>query len=90
MRTARVIYHQEGDGWWAEAPDDFPSFFAAADTFDEAKERVWEGLKSMGVVKDLGVLHVVHQANAPTVVPVDPLDPAPTGQGESGGRLVLG
>jgi hypothetical protein len=59
MRTAKVIYHHEEDGWWAEAPDDFPSFFAAGDTFEAAKERVWEGLKAMGVAKYLGVLHIV-------------------------------
>lgn len=90
MRTAKVIYHQEEDGWWAEAPQDFPSLFAAGDTLEDTKARVWEGLTAMGEASDLGILHVVHQADAPAERVVDPLDRAPTGQGEPGGQLVLG
>jgi predicted RNase H-like HicB family nuclease len=38
-----VVYHQEGDTWWAES-DDAPGFFAAADTLPELRGLVWSGL----------------------------------------------
>ena len=88
MRTAHVIYHDEPDGWWAESPHDFPSLFAAGDTFEDTKARVWEGLKAMGAAKHLGLLHIVHRTDVPETRPVDPLDPTPTGMRASGG-LVL-
>lgn len=58
MRYATVTYHQEDDGWWAESPD-FPSFFAAGDTFEECKARVWEGLRKLSGDKFLGLLHLI-------------------------------
>jgi predicted RNase H-like HicB family nuclease len=90
MRTAHVIYHQEEDGWWAEAPNDFPSFFAAGDTFEEAKARVWEGLKAMGVAENLGVLHVTHQPDPLPTPPVSPLARSSTGLAASPRGLVGG
>ena len=36
MRTARVIYHEEPEGWWAECPE-VPGWSAAGETFDELR-----------------------------------------------------
>jgi len=44
MRTVTVVYHLEDGSWWAEA-DDVPGFVAGADTFDETRARVHEGLE---------------------------------------------
>jgi predicted RNase H-like HicB family nuclease len=69
MTIAHIVYHQETDGWWAESPE-FPSFFAAADTFDDAQERVREALpKVAGGRKYLGLIHVVY--NDPPAVVAD-------------------
>lgn len=34
METVRVIYHHEGDGWWAESPD-VEGWSAAGETYGE-------------------------------------------------------
>jgi len=44
MRTVAVVYHLEDGCWWAES-DDVPGFVAGADTFDETRARVHEGLE---------------------------------------------
>jgi len=44
MRAVAVVYHLEDGYWWAEA-DDAAGFVAGADTFDETRARVREGLE---------------------------------------------
>lgn len=58
MTQATVIYHQEDDGWWAESPT-FPSFFAAGDSYEETKARVWEALPGVAGDRFLGILHLL-------------------------------
>lgn len=41
METVRVIYHHEGDGWWAESPD-VEGWSAAGDTYAEVAKLAGE------------------------------------------------
>ena len=43
METARVIYHHEADGWWAESPD-LEGWSAAGDTDAEMVKLAEEGI----------------------------------------------
>ena len=43
MRRVTVIYHHEGNSWWAES-NDLPGFSAAADTREELDALVREGV----------------------------------------------
>jgi predicted RNase H-like HicB family nuclease len=43
MKEIRLTYHQEDGAWWVDS-DDVPGFYAAADTFDEARREAREGL----------------------------------------------
>jgi predicted RNase H-like HicB family nuclease len=43
MRRARVVYHREKDGWWAESPE-VPGWTAAGDSFEEVHNLAHEGL----------------------------------------------
>lgn len=43
MHTAKVIYHYEPDGWWAESPN-FPGFTAVGESFNEVRVLTHEGL----------------------------------------------
>lgn len=42
METVRVIYHHEGDGWWAESPD-VDGWSAAGDSYSEVVKLAEEG-----------------------------------------------
>lgn len=43
METVRVIYHHEGDGWWAESPD-AEGWSAAGDTYAEVAKLAEDGI----------------------------------------------
>jgi len=43
MKTVRVIYHHEPDGWWAESPD-IDGWSAAGGTFAEVRQLAQEGV----------------------------------------------
>ena len=43
MRTVRVLYRQEADGWWAESPD-VPGYTAADDTLEGLRDLVPDGI----------------------------------------------
>ncbi len=43
MRTAKVVYRAEPDGWWAESPD-FPGYTAFGREYGEVRQLVREGL----------------------------------------------
>lgn len=43
MKTVRVIYHHEADGWWAESPD-VEGWSAAADSYAGVVKLAEEGI----------------------------------------------
>lgn len=43
MKTVRIVYHWEPDGWWAESPD-IERWSAAADTYPEVVKLAEEGI----------------------------------------------
>lgn len=43
MRTVRVIYRAEPEGWWAESPD-VSGYTAVGQSYDEVRELAHEGL----------------------------------------------
>ncbi len=43
MDTVRVIYHREGDSWWAESPD-VDRWYAAGATYAEVLGLAKEGV----------------------------------------------
>jgi predicted RNase H-like HicB family nuclease len=43
MDTVRVIYHREGDSWWAESPD-VDRWYAAGATYAEVLGLAEEGV----------------------------------------------
>jgi predicted RNase H-like HicB family nuclease len=43
METVRVIYHHEGDGWWAESPD-VEGWSAAGRSYAEVAKLAEEGI----------------------------------------------
>lgn len=43
MRSARVIYHEEHEGWWAESPE-VPGWSGVGASFEEVSEMAKEGL----------------------------------------------
>jgi predicted RNase H-like HicB family nuclease len=43
MDTVRVIYHREGEGWWAESPD-VEGWSAAGATYAEVAKLAEEGI----------------------------------------------
>lgn len=45
VRTVRVIYREEPDGWWAESPD-VPGYTAADNSLEGLRELVPEGISS--------------------------------------------
>lgn len=47
MRRVTIEYHIEPDGWWAESPD-LPRWTAAAVTYEELRDLVFEGLAEFG------------------------------------------
>lgn len=43
MKTVRIIYHHEADGWWAESPD-VEGWSAAGDPYAEVVKLTEEGI----------------------------------------------
>jgi hypothetical protein len=79
MTLAHIIYHQEDDGWWAECPE-FPSFFAAGDTFDDTKAQVRDGLPHVaGDRKYLRLIHLVVHAGSDKAVGAEGIQEVQTG-----------
>ncbi len=67
MDAIPVIYHQEPDGWWADSPL-LPGWTAAAETLDELRPLVEEGVRFTLDRDDISVIHAVGQ-NAGTLFP---------------------
>ena len=58
METVRVIYHHEGDGWWAESPD-VEGWSAAGDTYVEVAKLAEEGIPFALKRDDVALEHFV-------------------------------
>lgn len=58
MDCVRVIHHHEDGSWWAESPD-LPGWFAAADTYAEARQLAEEGVRFELEREDVTVEHFV-------------------------------
>lgn len=56
MRTARVIYHQEPEGWWASSAD-VPGYYGIGETYEEARDEISEGLP-WTAGEDLILVHI--------------------------------
>ena len=64
MEPIRVLYHTEDGTWWADSPD-VPGWIGGADTFDETRRLVEEGIP-WALERDDVVLE--HYVPAPSVV----------------------
>ncbi|HEV7942081.1 MAG TPA: hypothetical protein VGP17_04695 [Solirubrobacteraceae bacterium] len=58
MDRIRVIHHHEDERWWAESPD-VPEWFAAADTYLEARRLAEEGIRFALDRDDVVIEHFV-------------------------------
>ena len=58
METVRVIYHHEGDGWWAESPD-VEGWSAAGDSYAEVAKLAGEGIPFALERDDVALEHFV-------------------------------
>ncbi len=65
MTTVRVDYHREGEQWWADSVD-VPGWVAGADTLEETRKLVREGLPFL--LKDDDVEIRESHRGAPVVV----------------------
>ncbi len=63
MRTVRVLYRAETDGWWAESPD-FPGYTAVGKDYGEVRRMVHEGLPDLAGEQ----LEIVEESLAPDAV----------------------
>lgn len=86
MRTVRVIYRQESDGAWIGTSPEVPGYVGYGDSFDQARDRIREGLPWFAE-EDLVIVHLVAppQAEAPATAGRVGLDI--TRQFESGYRV---
>lgn len=58
MRTVRVFYREEADGAWIATCPEVPGYVGYGDTYEEARERVEDGLPWFAE-SDLLLAHVV-------------------------------
>jgi predicted RNase H-like HicB family nuclease len=66
MRTVRVIYHDDPDGWWAISPE-VPGYTAFGETYAEVRDKMVEGLPWYAEEDDLIMAHIVpSEAGQPT------------------------
>lgn len=57
MKPVKVMYRQEPDGAWIATSDDVPGFVGHGDSYEEARDRVQEGLPWY-VEDDLVIAHI--------------------------------
>ena len=62
MEAVRVIYHQEGDGWWAESPD-VEGWSAAGDSLPKVKDLADESL-ALALGHRVRATHLIAGADA--------------------------
>ena len=63
VRTIRVLYRAEPDGWWAESPD-FPGYTAIGKDYGEVRRMVHEGLPELAGEP----LEIIEESLAPDAV----------------------
>jgi len=63
MRTAKIIYHNDPDGWWAISPD-VPGYSGFGATYEEVREQMREGLPWFAEEADLVLVHIVPPSEA--------------------------
>ena len=56
MRSVRVIYHDDPDGWWAESPE-VPGYTGFGDSYEHVRDQMREGLPWFAE-EDLMLFHV--------------------------------
>jgi predicted RNase H-like HicB family nuclease len=60
MRTVRVIYHDDPDGWWAESPE-VPGYTGFGESYADVRDQMREGLPWFAE-EDLLLTHIVPSA----------------------------
>jgi predicted RNase H-like HicB family nuclease len=60
MRTVVVKYRREGDGAWIGSSADVPGYVGHGDSFEEARQRISEGLPWFAE-EDLAIAHFIPQ-----------------------------
>jgi predicted RNase H-like HicB family nuclease len=50
-RPARLIFHQEDDGWWVESPD-LAGFYTSGDTLEELQANIYDAVLTYFEVPD--------------------------------------
>jgi hypothetical protein len=68
MRTVVVKYRKESDGTWIGSSAGVPGYVGYGDSFDEARERISEGLPWFAE-EDLAIAHVIPDAAAGSFKP---------------------
>ena len=66
MKPVPVIYHHESGGWWADSPA-IPGWSATAETLDELRELVEEGVHFALETDDVPVAHLLEMDVPPRV-----------------------
>ncbi len=61
MTPIRVIYRREVEGWWAESPD-VDGWTAAADTYEELRDLVENGVRFALETDDIVIEHYLPAA----------------------------
>ena len=56
MRSVRVIYHHDPDGWWAECPE-VRGYTGFGETYEEVRDQMREGLPWFAE-EDLTLFHI--------------------------------
>lgn len=58
MKSIRVIYHHEIDGWWAESPD-VAGWSAAGESYEEVHQLAEEGVRFALERDDVQLQHFI-------------------------------
>ena len=65
MKSVRALYRQESDGAWIGTSPEVPGYVAHGDTYEQARDRMNEGLPWFAE-RDLLIAHVTGSAEAAT------------------------
>jgi predicted RNase H-like HicB family nuclease len=80
MRTIKVFYHDDPDGWWATSPD-IPGYTGFGKSYEEVRDQMNEGLPWYAEEDDLCLAHIILSAEGkPSLTDVPKVTFALTGQ----------
>ena len=65
MRNVRVIYSHEADGAWIGTSPDVPGFVGHGETYEEARDRVQDGLPWFMETENVLIAHIVPGRSEP-------------------------